>query len=86
MREISNLPPPPPKSVGSPALSALAELFYFRFNLITQHITHINHHLSACLSIAPPAATAIEGFLHGKGINWVSTARYETLVSNDTRT
>ena len=63
MREITNFPPPPPKSVGSPALSALAELFYFRFNLITQHITHINHHLSACHSIAPPAATAIEDFL-----------------------
>ena len=75
MREINSLPPPP-KSVGSPALSALAELFYFRFNLITQHITHINHHLSACHSIAPPA-TAIEGFLHGKGIN--------RLVSSDTR-
>ena len=54
--------PPPPTSVGSPVLSALAELFYFRFNLITQHITHINHHLSACHSIAPPA-TAIESFL-----------------------
>ena len=80
MREINTLPPhTPPKSVGSPALSALAELFYFRFNLITQHITHTNHHLSACHSIAPPA-TAIEGFLHGKGINWVSTERYETLV------
>ena len=50
MREITNLPPP--KSVGSPALSA-------------------------CHSIAPPAATAIEGFLHGKGIN--------RLVSSDTR-
>ena len=55
-------PPPPPTSVGSPTLSALAELFYFRSNLITQHITHINHHLSACHSTAPPA-TAIEGFL-----------------------
>ena len=42
--------------------------------------------LSACHSIAPPAATAIEGFLHGKGINWVSIERYETLVPSDTRT
>ena len=55
MREINILPPPPPTSVESPTLSALAELFYFRFNLITQHITPINHHLSACRSIAPPA-------------------------------
>ena len=56
MREINILPPPPPTSIESPTLSALAELFYFRFNLITQHITPINHHLSACRSIAPPAA------------------------------
>ena len=77
MKEHYILPPPPPNSVESPTLSALAELFYFRSNLITQHITHINHHLSACHSTAPPAveslhliklclpppATAIEGFL-----------------------
>ena len=60
MREINILPPPPPpKSVGSPALSALAELFYFRSNLITQHITHINHHLSACHSTAPPTVESL---------------------------
>ena len=51
MKETNILPPPPPTSVESPTLSALAELFYFRSNLIT----HINHHLSACHSTAPPA-------------------------------
>ena len=48
-------PPPPPTSVESPTLSALAELFYFRSNLIT----HINHHLSACHSTAPPAVESL---------------------------
>ncbi len=59
MKETNILPPPPPTSVESPTLSALAELFYFRSNLITQHITHINHHLSACHSTAPPAVESL---------------------------
>ena len=66
MREINTLPPP--KSVGSPALSALAELFYFRFNLITQHIAPINHHLSECHSIAPPAGRTEEIRIYGHNL------------------